>query len=510
MSAVANLWHLTPLHKLLKELEVNSKTGLTVREAKNRLNRLGPNLLVTKAPISPVKIFLRQFQDFMVLVLLGTVLISIFLGEYLDATAIFAIVFLNALLGFVQEYRAERSLESLSKLAAQHCKVLREGQKFLIDASEVVPGDIILLEPGDRVAADARLLETQELSVDESNLTGESVPVSKDENFKGEAGTPLGDRRNVVYKSTLVTRGFGKAVVVATGMDTEIGHIAHLLTDGTKVETPLQRRLEQLGKILVLTCAALVALVFFAGVRQGLPAYKMFMVAVTLAVAAIPEGLPAVVTIALSVGVQRMSKQKAIIRQLPAVETLGCATVICSDKTGTLTQNQMEVQALWTSGRFHPLDKKGRLKVDLAQRDDLFYTVAVGALCTNAEMHADGSVFGDPTEVALLRLAQGVGVKQQQIQRQYAQVGSYPFNSERKRMSVVVQDGREHLSLVKGAPDVILPRCSHMLVGTQVVPLNPRRQREILEALDQMTDQALRVLATAYKPLGSHVPAKEG
>lgn len=509
MSTVANLWHLTPPHKLLKELGVNPKTGLTAREAKSRLNRLGPNLLVAKAPISPVKIFLRQFQDFMVLVLLGTVLISIFLGEYLDATAIFAILFLNALLGFIQEYRAERSLESLSKLAAQHCKVLREGQKFLIDASEVVPGDVILLEPGDRIAADARLLETQELSVDESNLTGESVPVSKDENFRGEAGTPLGDRRNVVYKSTLVTRGFGKAVVVATGMDTEIGQIAHLLTDGKEVQTPLQRRLEQLGKILVLTCVALVALVFFAGVQQGLPIYKMFMVAVTLAVAAIPEGLPAVVTIALSVGVQRMSKQKAIIRQLPAVETLGCATVICSDKTGTLTQNQMEVQALWTSGRFHPLTGKGRLRVGLDQRDDLFYSVAVGALCTNAEVHADGSVFGDPTEVALLRLAQGAGLKQQQLRRQYIQVGSNPFSSERKRMSVVVQEGREHLALVKGAPDVILPRCSHMLVGTQVVPFNQRRRREILEALDQMTDQALRVLAAAYKPLGSHVPAKE-
>ena len=233
--------------------------------------------------------------------------------------------------------------------------MVREGHKTLIAAADLVPGDIILLETGDRVPADARLLECQLLSVDESNLTGESVPVSKDEKFLGDEATPLGDRKNAVYKSTLVTRGFGRAVVVATGMDTEIGKIAHLLQEKEEVETPLQRRLQQLGKSLVLGCTALVAVVFAAGVQQGLPVYKMFMVAVTLAVAAIPEGLPAVVTIALSVGVQRMSRQNAVIRQLPAVETLGCATVICSDKTGTLTLNQMQVQELWTARRQYNL-----------------------------------------------------------------------------------------------------------------------------------------------------------
>lgn len=505
MRSVANTWHNSPLKKVLKELGCNPTMGLSTREAKERLARLGPNLLVTKPPVSPWRIFLSQFQDFMVLVLLGTVLVSILLGEYLDATAIFAIVFLNALLGFSQEYRAEKSLDMLTQLAAQHSKVLRDGHKTLVDATELVPGDVILLEPGDRVPADARLLETQALSVDESNLTGESLPVTKDERFVGKANTPVADRKNVVYKSTLVTRGYGKAVVVTTGMDTEIGEIAHLLQDQSEVTTPLQRRLEQLGKILVLACALIVAVVFAAGVQQGLPVYKMFMVAVTLAVAAIPEGLPAVVTIALSVGVQRMSKQNAIIRQLPAVETLGCATVICSDKTGTLTLNQMEVQALWAP----PVKvsvSDSRLKVNPSQPDSLYYSTMTGALCTKAEVYEDGNVFGDPTEVALVKFAQGVGLDQRALRRVYIEEDSIPFNSERKRMSVVVREGKEHTALVKGAPDVVLPRCTHIMVGNQVLRMGQEHRRQALEVLEGMTKQALRVLATAYKPLGKSVP----
>lgn len=495
-------WHFTSLAKLLKELGLNPRVGLSTAEAKARLARLGPNLLVTKPPVSAWRIFLSQFQDFMVLVLLGTVFVSLLLGEYLDATAIFAIVFLNALLGFSQEYRAEKSLDMLGQLAAQHSKVLRDGHKILVDATELVPGDVILLEPGDRVPADARLLETQLLSVDESNLTGESMPVTKDENFLGQANTAVGDRKNVVFKSTLVTRGYGKAVVVTTGMDTEIGEIAHLLQDQSDVVTPLQKRLDQLGKILVLACLAIVAVVFGAGVQQGLPVYKMFMVAVTLAVAAIPEGLPAVVTIALSVGVQRMSKQNAIIRQLPAVETLGCATVICSDKTGTLTLNQMEVQALWAPPTEMNLNEKTKYTINPQQHDALYYSVATGALCTKAEVYEDGTVFGEPTEVALLRLAQRLGLGQRNLRRRYQEVESIPFSSDRKRMTVVVQEGKDYTALVKGAPDVILPRCTHIMIGTQVVRLNQEHRKEALGILEGMTKQALRVLATAHKPLG--------
>ena len=509
MRFVAGNWYTASTAKLLKELRVNPSLGLSNQEAKSRLERMGPNVLVTAPPISPWRIFLSQFQDFMVLVLLGTVVISVLLGEYLDAAAIFAILFLNAVLGFVQEYRAERSIEMLGRLAAEHCRVVRDGHKTLIAAADLVPGDIILLETGDRVPADARLLECQLLSVDESNLTGESVPVSKDEKFLGDEATPLGDRKNAVYKSTLVTRGFGRAVVVATGMDTEIGKIAHLLQEKEEVETPLQRRLQQLGKSLVLGCTALVAVVFAAGVQQGLSVYKMFMVAVTLAVAAIPEGLPAVVTIALSVGVQRMSRQNAVIRQLPAVETLGCATVICSDKTGTLTLNQMQVQELWTARRQYNLSGWEKLPLDPRVQDDLWYSVAVGALCTKAEMYEDGSAFGDPTEVALVRLAERCGLRQSSLRRSYQEVDGVPFSSERKRMSVVVSTGRDYLALVKGAPDVILPRCTHMLIGTQVVKLTQEKRREASAVLDAMTDQALRVLAAAYKPLGQTAGPRE-
>ena len=504
---MAKTWHLNPLSKLLTELGAKPQVGLTAKAAQERLKRLGPNLLDAKPPVPPWRIFLRQFQDFMVLVLLGTVVISVFLGEYLDATAIFAIVFLNAILGFSQEYKAERSLEALGKLAAPHSRVLRDGHKSMIDASDLVPGDIIFLEPGDRVAADARLLESQLLSVDESNLTGESVPVTKNENYKGNIDTPIGDLKNIVFKSTLVTRGYAKAVVVTTGMDTEIGEIAHLLQEKGEVATPLQRRLDQLGKVLVLACLAIVAVVFLAGVKQGLPVFKMFMVGVTLAVAAIPEGLPAVVTIALSVGVQRMSKQNAIIRQLPAVETLGCATVICSDKTGTLTINQMEVQALWTPQINAVLDGGRGLSVDPRVMDSLYYALASGSLCTKAEVYSDGEFFGEPTEVALVRLGERSGLKQAYLKRTYETLDTMPFDAERKRMSVLVKKGKEHWSLVKGAPDVIMQRCSHIMVGTQVVPFTQEHRRKAQDALESMADQALRVLATAYKPFGAKAPA---
>lgn len=507
MSALAKSWHLASAAKLLKELGTKPQSGLSYREAQERLDRLGPNLLVTKPPVAPWRIFIRQFEDFMVLVLLGTVIVSVALGEYLDATAIFAIVFLNSILGFYQEYKAEKSLDMLGKLAAPHSKVLRDGHKSSIDAFMLVPGDIVFLEPGDRVPADCLLLESQALSVDESNLTGESLPVTKSENFRGEAGTPIGDLKNVVFKSTLVTRGSAKALVVTTGMDTEIGEIAHLLQDDGEVATPLQKRLSQLGKILVLACLAIVAVVFLAGIRQGQPVYKMFMVGVTLAVAAIPEGLPAVVTIALSVGVQRMSRQNAIIRQLPAVETLGCATVICSDKTGTLTLNQMEVQALWSpQGKLH-LSDAGSLELQAGRGDSLYYANLVGALCTRAEVYGSGEFFGDPTEVALLRLAERSRLPgQSALRRKYPEVGSLPFDSERKRMSVVVQGEKGYLALVKGAPDVIMQRCTHMMVGSEVVLFTQEDRQRAQEALESMANDALRVLATAHKPLGSQVP----
>ncbi len=506
---MAKEWHFTPLNKLITELKTDAKGGLSGREAAKRLARGGPNVLITAPPASPWLIFVGQFQDFMVLVLLGTVVVSLFLGEFLDATAILAIVFLNSILGFVQEYRAERSLDALRKLTAPHSRVLRDGHKTLIDAAEVVPGDIIYLEPGDRVPADARLLESQLLALDESNLTGESLPVTKDELWRGGTGASLGDLKNVVFKSTLVSRGYGKAVVAATGMDTEIGEIAHLLQEKPETATPLQRRLNQLGKIIVVACLAIVAVVFAAGVKQGFPIYKMFMVGVTLAVAAIPEGLPAVVTIALSVGVQKMSKRRAIIRQLPAVETLGCATIICADKTGTLTLNQMEVQEVWTGEGHFSLHDGQKLPLVKRGEDGLYYTGLISSLCTRAESYGRGEIFGDPTEVALLRFAEQGGLDQSRLKKVYPEMGSLPFDSDRKRMSAIIKADGEYLSLVKGAPDVILQRCTQMRVKSGLVSLNHARRREAQAVLENMAEQALRVLATAYKPLGKKIPGAE-
>ena len=503
---MAGQWHSISLSRLLAELKTDEKVGLSQREAAKRLTRGGPNLLISAPPVSAWSIFINQFQDFMVLVLLGSVVVSAFLGEFLDAAAIMAIVFLNAVLGFVQEYRAERALDALRKLTAPHCRVLRDGRKTMIDAADLVPGDIIYLEPGDRVPADARLLESQLLAVDESNLTGESIPVSKDEAWRGSPDASLGDRRNTVFKSTLVSRGYGKAVVVATGMDTQIGEIAHLLQERPQVETPLQRRLGQLGKGIVVACLAVVAVVFAAGVKQGFPVYRMFMVGVTLAVAAIPEGLPAVVTIALSVGVQKMSKRRAIVRRLPAVETLGCATVICADKTGTLTLNQMEVQEIWSGDGRVSLRQDRPVKLSLDKQDGFFFTGLVSSLCTRAESYGRGKLFGDPTETALLRFAQQAGLEQVSLKKLYPEKGILPFDSDRKRMSVVVRFEGEHFSLVKGAPDVILQRCTHIRLARGVVPLDHTLRREAQAVLDEMAEQALRVLAAAYKPLGRGIP----
>ncbi len=498
---MAKQWHFTPLNKLIKDLRTHQSYGLSTGEAKQRLARLGANVLVSAPRISPWLIFINQFRDFMVLVLLGTTIISLFLGETLDAAAILAIVLLNSILGFVQEYKAERSLDALRKLTTPHSKVLRDGHQGLAASEELVPGDIIFLEAGDRVPADCRLVESQSLSVDESNLTGESVAVTKDQKWTGRPDTPLGDLKNVVFKGTLVTAGYAKAVVATTGMDTEIGEIAHLLQEKPAVETPLQRRLEQLGRILVLACFIIVAIVFAAGVKQGFPVYRMFMVGVTLAVAAIPEGLPAVVTIALSVGVQRMSKRNAIVRQLPAVETLGCATVICSDKTGTLTQNEMQVQKIWTSQQAYSLLKGEKLAIR-DKKISLYYTVLIGALCTKAAAYGPDDLFGDPTEVALLRLALENGFDQQFLKREFKEIDSLPFDAQRKRMAVAVQRAGEFYSFVKGAPDLIMQRCSHILSGTEVVNFNQKWRKAAADALREMTGGALRVLATAYKPLG--------
>ncbi|NLY10909.1 MAG: calcium-transporting P-type ATPase, PMR1-type [Firmicutes bacterium] len=490
-------WYKLSLTEVCQKVKTNLKNGLTSKEATKRLANFGPNMIKETKKDSLIVVFLKQFNDLMVLVLLATIGISALLGEVMDALAILAIVILNAVLGFIQEYRAEKSLEALKDLTTPISKVMRDGKLMHVQASALVPGDIILLEAGDRVPADCRLFDENGLGVNEAALTGESVPVDKRADFSPSTDkVPLGDQANMLFMGTLVTKGRCKAIVVGTGMDTEIGRIAGMIQDTMKMDTPLQQRLAQLGKWLVLACLVFVVIVFVAGIIQGFPIYKMFLIAVSLAVAAIPEGLPAAVTIALALGVQRMIRCNAIVRQLPAVETLGCATVICSDKTGTLTENQMTVQKYWLAGEWINLTETP----SKSSNDLLEQALRIGCICTNAQVTKD-DVFGDPTEVALIEVASRLGVEKSRIDREYELVKEIPFDSIRKRMSVLVQSKGRTISYVKGAPDIILERCTSILTPEGVVPLSNRLKKNIIDAMEQMGDEALRVLGLGFREM---------
>ena len=520
-------WYQLSPEEVLRQLGTDPEKGLTPEEAAERIKHYKENVLTEKEGISPLTLFLHQFKDFMVLVLVGATLVSGLLGEYLDAVTILAIIFLNGILGFIQEYRAERSLRALKELSAPTATVIRGGERAEVPAAELVPGDLVLLESGDRIPADVRFLEATALQVEESALTGESVPVSKHTGVIAEAEVPLGDRKNLGYMGTMVTRGTAKAVVVETGMRTEMGKIADLIQNTETMETPLQRRLEQLGKILIVVALLLTVLVVAAGILHGHSAYLMFLAGVSLAVAAIPEGLPAIVTIALALGVQRMIKRKAIVRKLPSVETLGCASVICSDKTGTLTQNKMTVTRIWIGGKmmevsgegYHPsgqITADGKVcdpRTDLALRRLL----QIAVLCNNAVLVQEEakeaqnkkrnpgaktwSVHGDPTEGALAVLGAKGGAVRSSLESMYRRIREFPFDSGRKRMSVVVEHQGGRLVLAKGAPDMLLKQCRYLLWDGKVIPLTDSLRLKIMAANEAMARSALRVLGMAYREL---------
>ncbi|WP_439647748.1 calcium-transporting P-type ATPase, PMR1-type [Collibacillus ludicampi] len=513
-------WHSMSVQECLQKQEVKL-SGLTEDDVYARREQYGENRLAEGEQKSLLTLFLDQFRDFMILVLLGATLISGLLEEYTDAITIIAIVIVNGFLGFFQEVRAERSLASLKELSAPTARVIREGKKRVIPAAELVPGDIIELEAGDRVPADLRLIAVHGLETEESALTGESLPVAKLVERINDPEAGLGDRRNMAYMGTMVTRGKGQAVVVATGMQTEMGKIADLIQSAEDAMTPLQMRLEHLGKILVYVALGITAVVVITGILHGQKMYEMFLAGVSLAVAAIPEGLPAIVTIALALGVQRMIKRRAIVRKLPSVETLGCATVICSDKTGTLTQNKMTVQKVWLGGIFYGVTGSGYepqgefllsgRTIDPNRRPDLKRLLQIGVLCNNAELvkvnkgkgeETLWQVNGDPTEGALLVLGGKAGIRTDAIEQVEQRVEEIPFDSVRKMMSVLTRnkEGEMHL-LVKGAPDVLLSRCSHMLVEGKVVPLSASLRKSIIQANEEMAREALRVLGFAYRPL---------
>jgi len=476
--------------------------GLKSREAGARLEKYGFNQLQQSKKISPWQIFSAQFLDFMVLVLLGAAILSGILGERVDAITIIAIVVLNAILGFIQEFRAEKSLEALKELSAPQASVIRDGKMQRIAAKLLVPGDILVLESGDRIAADGRLFEEVDLEVNEATLTGESLAVSKNTAIIRDPRAGLGDQKNMVFAGTVVANGRGKAVVTATGMDTEIGKIAGMISSAEDEETPLQRRLDQLGRVLVVICLGVCAAVATMGILRGEPPRQMFLSAVSLAVAAIPEGLPAIVTIALAIGVQRMIRRNAIIRKLPAVETLGCATVICSDKTGTLTQNKLSVTRLWTPVNEY---RSESLSSNAAGHSpDLAQLLEIGALCNNAQLEEEKRgqcrVIGDPTEGALLMAAEEAGMNLRELSKDHRRLGEIPFSSERKRMSVWVQDRHGQIRLyVKGAADVILERCSRVMTKSGIQPMNAAMKELIRSRVEAWGADALRVLAFAWR-----------
>jgi Ca2+-transporting ATPase len=483
-------WHRLEAAQVAEHLETGLETGLGSGEADRRLALHGANELAEGVRRSPWLMLAGQFTDFMILVLLAAAAIAGVVGELQDSVAIVVIVVLNAVIGFAQEYRAERTMAALRRLGAPHARVLRAGQVRDIAARDLVPGDVVLLEAGNIVPADLRLVEAARLKVQEAALTGESVPVDKQVKPVAAGVDSLGDRTNMAYKGTVVTYGRGRGIVAATGMATELGRIATLIQSATEGQTPLQRRLAHFGKRLALAALGICAIVFAAGILRGEPLVLMFLTAVSLAVAAIPEALPAVVTVALAMGAGKMAQRNALVRRLPAVEALGSVTCICTDKTGTLTQNRMGVAQLWSGAALEG-------PVDLVPEGEPWrQLLRAMALCNDAEEGAAGELQGDPTETALYAAAREAGFEKAAIIAAMPRVMELPFDSERKRMTTVHRDGGACLALTKGAPEALVPRCSRIAVAGGEAAID--RPAALAQA-ERMAAEGLRVLAVASR-----------
>lgn len=485
-------WHSKPLEALFQQLD-SGPGGLTGRQAAQRLERWGPNELEPPQRPSLLRRILVQMKDPMILVLLAAAGLSLAASggqDWLDAAIILVIVVVNNIISITQEDHAQKALEALRKLSSPMARCLRDGRQVRLEARSLVPGDVICLEAGDQIPADCRILEGAGLRCDESAMTGESIPVEKEAGGPLPEAAPLGDWHNMVISGTLVTAGRCTALVCATGMDTQMGHIAGLLLEGENQSTPLQRKMGEISKTLSFLCLCVCAVMFGVGLLDGKDMLEMFLTAVSLAVAAIPEGLPAIVTIVLALGVGRMAGQGAIVKKLPAVETLGCASVICSDKTGTLTQNKMTVRLLWTLPGGHRRE-----------------AYLCGALCSDARLEWKAgapTAQGDPTEGALVVAAAREGLDQSKLQEEFPRKGEVPFDSQRKLMSTLhaQADGRV-MVYVKGAPDVLLERCEYGPSG----PLSTADRQKILRANEEMAGQAMRVLAVAKREL-KHLPRR--
>ena len=505
--------HSKTIEQVLKELNTSEK-GLSQQEAESRLKQYGLNEIKEGKRISPWQIFIEQFNSVVIWILIAATIISAFLKEYIDAIVIIIIIVLIAVLGFVQEYRAERAIEALKKLASLKATVLRNNQKTEIDAKELVIGDIIILETGDKVPADSRLIEVHNFQTLESALTGESQPVKKDIKELPEK-TGIADRKNIVFSGTIVVSGRAKAIVIGTGMQTEIGKIAALIQEVKPEPTHLQKKLDQLGKWLSIMTVAIAVIVFVVGLLlHEASLIDMLVFAVALAVAAIPEGLPAVVTISLALGTQRMLKRNALIRRLPSVETLGATTVICTDKTGTLTVNEMTVKRLFINARVIDVtgagyETKGQFlyKNKPVSFDEIELILRIGALNNNAELK-ESSLIGDPTEGALIVSAAKAGLIKEELEIEWQRIDEIEFTSERKMMTTIHRHHGEKIAYVKGAPEIVLNLCNYIYINGKAKKLTGEEKNEILEINREFANDALRVLGFAYKTLVDTQPEK--
>ncbi len=500
------MWFMKSQNDVLNELGVDPSVGLSQSEAAHRLEQYGYNKLKGKPKKSVIALFLSQLKDMLIYVLLAAAVITFFIHEYADSIIILLVVILNAVIGVIQEFKAEKAVEALQKMTTPKSLVRRDGKAIEINSEEVVPGDIILLDAGRYVPADIRLLDTANLQIEESALTGESVPSTKNASvLLQDPKTPIGDMSNMAFLSTLTTYGRGEGVVVATAMSTEIGKIASILDEDNDEMTPLQRRLDELGRILGFLAIGICALIFIIALIQKRDLFEMFLTAISLAVAAIPEGLAAIVAIVLALGVTRMSKINAIVKKLPAVETLGSVNIICSDKTGTLTQNKMTVVQQYTSGNLSHVPGEGS---NLTATPDEQELIKSFVLCSDAT-YINGQGTGDPTEIALIILGDKYNLTKAQLNEKHKRLSENPFDSDRKLMSTLNAQGNTYRIHTKGAIDNILKLSTTALVNGNIVPLTPELKADYLKITESMSDSALRVLGVAFKDTDKMLPPEE-
>lgn len=497
------MWHTKDLNQVFRELHTNQNNGLTQEESEKRLAKYGDNNLKEKKKESIFIKFVKQFNDFMIITLIIAAIISSVVSklngeaDYLDSIIIIVIVIFNAIMGLVQEQKAEKSLEALKKMSAPNAKVRRNGKILEIESSKIVPGDIVILEAGNYVPADCRLINAYNLKIEESALTGETVPMQKDSTVILRDNTAMGDMRNMAFATTIVVNGHGEAIITETGMNTKVGKIAGMIIEDTSPETPIQKKLAEVGKILAIACIVICVLIFVIGIFKHIPIAEMFMTSVGLAVAAIPEGLPAIVTIMLSIGVTKMVKKNSIIRKLPAVETLGSSSVICSDKTGTLTQNKMTVTQIRNAfGLVNEQDKKKILEL--------------ATMCTDTiEEHTNNDyksfdnikkVLGEPTEVAITNAAINIGLDKKVLYSHMERINDISFDSTRKMMTTIHKIGNKYRIITKGAPDVLIKRCNRYYHNNEITPIFSKKD-SLHEQNSKMAEDALRVIAVAYKDI---------